>query len=179
MIDGLKLTFSGAELRTVLEAQVERHEQHAERWAREQKRTPEDATEDEPLLPDHICENEAARHAWRAEALQFIRDHIEPAETYRLGAADLEFGELLPCQPGSLEQNEYEERTRMPFTVERLAKALERLVGSTEGWLAIRNVAAAAGRGPEILPTTDETGEFRTRRLETEDGPEIVIVERK
>ena len=178
MIDGLKLTFSGAELRTLLHAQVERHEEQAQWWTREQTRTPEDATEDAPLLPEHMCDNEAARHAWRAEALGFIRDHIEPAETYRLGAADLEFGELLPCRPGSVEQNEYEERNRIPFTVERLAKALERLVWAPEGWLPARNMPPAE-HDPENPITADEIGEFRTGRFETEDGPEIVIVERK
>jgi hypothetical protein len=42
----------------------------------------------------------------------FARDraHIEFNETYRLGEADLGFGELLPPKPGWLEQEEYEER---------------------------------------------------------------------
>ena len=34
---------------------------------------PEEQTEDEPLLPEHICENEAERHEWRAAVLEFIR----------------------------------------------------------------------------------------------------------
>ena len=39
--------------------------------------------------------------------LGFILDHIEPTETYRLGKADLAFGELLPAKPGWLKQDEY------------------------------------------------------------------------
>jgi hypothetical protein len=90
------------------------------RWKREQARTPEEQTEDEPLLPEHICENEAERHQWRAAVLDFIRDRVEPAELYRLGEPDLDFGELLPEKPGWLE--EYEERTSVGFHLERLAK---------------------------------------------------------
>ena len=112
MIDGLKMTMSGEELRKLLEARIGDHERCADRWAHENTRTSDDETEDAPLLPDHICANEAERHSWRADVLRFVRDHIEPAETYRLGAADLEFGELLPSKPGWLEQDEYEERTR-------------------------------------------------------------------
>jgi hypothetical protein len=73
--------------------------------------------------PDHICENEAERHEGRVEVLEFIRDHIEVGETYRLRDADLAFAELLPSKPGWLEQEEYEERTRVGFQLERLAKA--------------------------------------------------------
>ena len=90
MIDGLKLTFSGEEVRTLLERQMRNQEKRAERWTRETLRTKEDETEDAPLLPDHMCENEAERCTWRVSVLAFIRDHIEPAETYRLGTADLE-----------------------------------------------------------------------------------------
>jgi hypothetical protein len=106
MTDGLKLTFSGVELRRLLEERIADHQRCADRWTHEKSRTPEDETEDAPLLPDHICTNEAERHAWRAEVLQFIRDHVETDETYRLSASDLEFGELLPAKPGWLEQDE-------------------------------------------------------------------------
>lgn len=77
MIEGLKLTMSGEEIRTLLEERIRGHERCAERWKREQTRTVEDQTEDEPLLPDHMCENEAARHEWRMEVLGFIREHVE------------------------------------------------------------------------------------------------------
>lgn len=122
MIDGLRLTISGEELRRLLDERVEDHRQCAERWKREQARTPDDQTEDEPLLSDHMCENEADRHDWRAAVLEFIRDRIEIAEMYRLGESDLLFGELLPAKPGWLEQAEYEERAGIAFNLERLAR---------------------------------------------------------
>jgi hypothetical protein len=69
MIDGLKLTFSGEELRTLLEVRIGHHRVCAHRWAHERTRTAEDETEDAPLLPEHICANEAERHDWRAARL--------------------------------------------------------------------------------------------------------------
>ena len=122
MINGLQLTIPGEEVRRLLEQRLEDHRQRADWWKREQARTPEEQTEDEPLLPEHICENEAERHEWRAAVLEFIRDRIESAEVYRLGEADLRFGELLPEKPGWLEQEEYEERTSVGFHLERLSK---------------------------------------------------------
>ena len=113
MIEGLKLTVTGEELQTLLAQRMEEHQRRAERWKREQARTPEQATDDEPLLPDHMCANEAERHEWRADVLGFIRDHIDSSEVYRLSEADLAFGELLPDKPRWLEQEEYEERTSL------------------------------------------------------------------
>jgi hypothetical protein len=122
MIDGLKVTVTGEELANLLERRIESHKTSARRWQHEAARTPEEATEDEPLLPEHICENEAERHEWRAHVLSFIRDHLDINETYRLGEYDLAFGELLPDKPGWLNQEEYEERTRVGFQLERLSK---------------------------------------------------------
>jgi len=82
MIDGLKLTITGEELRSLLERRIESHRRNADRWTREQERNPEQATDEEPVLPEHMCENEAERHEWRAEVLEFIRDHIDASETY-------------------------------------------------------------------------------------------------
>ena len=45
---------------------------------REQARTTEDQTDEEPLLPEHMCENEAERLEWRADVLELLRDHLEP-----------------------------------------------------------------------------------------------------
>lgn len=99
-IDGLKVTISGHELRTLLEQRIHDHERRAQRWKREQARTSEQQTEDEPLLPGHMCANEAERHDWRADVLGFIRDHIEAAEVYRLGEGDLVFASYCPRSPG-------------------------------------------------------------------------------
>jgi hypothetical protein len=121
-IQGLMLTMTGAELLDLLQDRIRTHRDCARRWKRQEARTSEEETEDEPLLPTHMCANEAERHEWRADVLGFIRDHLEPAETYRLGEADLAFGELLPAKPGWLEQDEYEERTAVGFQLERLVK---------------------------------------------------------
>jgi hypothetical protein len=134
MIEGLRLTIQGEELRRLLAQRIDDHRASAERWKHEQARTEDDQTEDRPLLPEHMCENEAERHEWRAEVLEFLRDRIESAEVYRLGEADLEFGELLPEKPGWLEQEEFEERTSIGFHPGRLAKAVG---GVLPGALAI------------------------------------------
>jgi hypothetical protein len=42
MIDGLKLTVSGEELRTLLEQRMDDHLRRADRWKREQARAPEE-----------------------------------------------------------------------------------------------------------------------------------------
>jgi len=176
MTDGLTLTFSGGELRQLLDERIDYHHRRVDRWAHEKSRTSEDETEDAPLLPEHICTNEAERHAWRAQVLQFIRDHVEPAETYRLSAADLEFGELLPSKPGWLEQADYEERTRVAFTLERASKAADRLATAAQRLLWNRDAEEAATVAPGIV---EETGEFRTTRVDTGSGPEVIMIERK
>jgi hypothetical protein len=122
MIEGLRITITGEELRHLLAEREEQHRLSAERWKAEMLRTPQDQTEEAPLLPEHMCENEAGREEWRADVLEFLREHLEPLEVYRLGQADLEFGELLPSKPGMLEQQEYEERTNVGFQLGRLAK---------------------------------------------------------
>jgi hypothetical protein len=124
MIEGLRVTIQAEELRRLLAQRIDDHRRSAKRWKDEQARTEDDQTEDRPLLPEHMCENEAERHEWRAEILEFLRDRIESAEVYRLGEADLQFGELLPEKPGWLEQEEFEERTSVGFHLGRLAKAV-------------------------------------------------------
>ena len=121
-IDGLKLTMTGDEVRRLLEQRVDDHRCRADRWKREEARTPEEQTEDEPLLPSEMCANEAERHTWRAEVLGFIHDHLDAAAVYRLGEADLALAELLPEKPASIEQEEYEERTSVGFHLERLTR---------------------------------------------------------
>jgi len=170
MIDGLKLTFSGEELRTLLDVRIQEHVQRVERWRREQTRDPQDATEDEPVLPLHMCENEASRHHWRSLVLAFIRDHVETGETYRLNATDLEFGELLPNKPSCLEQEEYEERTAVGFNLERLTKDVSRLATSAS---ELAYSSRLPERDDDLPPPagTKETEEFITTRLDILGGP--------
>ena len=101
MIDGLKLMVTGEELQTLLAQRMEQHERCAERWRRERERSPEEQTDEQPVLPEHMCACEAERHEWRVDVLGFIRDHIDASEVYRLGEADLAFGELLPEEPAA------------------------------------------------------------------------------
>ena len=124
MIEGLRLTMTGEEIRALIEERIGRHERGAARWKRELVRTAEEQTIEEPLLPDEMCENEAQRHEWKIEVLTLIREHIEPLEIYRLGAADLEFGELLPEKPGWMEQEEYERETGVAFNLGRLTREI-------------------------------------------------------
>jgi len=121
MIDGLKVTLTGEELRNLLAVRAADRRTAAARWHSEREREADTTTEDMPLLPDHICENEANRLEWRADVLTFLRDHVDPSEIYRLDASDLDYAELLPPKPAWLEQAEFEESTRVGFSLERLA----------------------------------------------------------
>lgn len=124
MIEGLKLTMTGEELRGRLQERVEDHRRVVAYYKREAKREPDPKVECDVVLPEEMCEYEQELHGWRAEVLEYVRDHIEPGEVYRLGAADLEFGEILPEKPGSVEQEEYERNERIGFSMERIAKEI-------------------------------------------------------
>ena len=176
MIDGFKLTIPGDKLHALLEQRIEQHKRCEDRWAREQTRTAADQTDDEPLLPDDMCRNEHERHAWRIEVLTFLRDHIDRGETYRLGETDLEFGELLPAAPGSVEQDEFEERTRSGFALERIAKASESFGNIGYGLLADRSDVDMASEAGSKSQGNDE---FTITRVDLESGPEVIRIERK
>ena len=160
MIDGLKLTFSGEELRKLQEERMVAHNESADHWRHELSRTPESQTEDAPLLPDHMCEHEVDVHVWRASVLEFIRNHVDARETYRLGAADLEFGELLPPKAGSIEQRDYEERNAVGFQLERLVKRVGELT------------CGCAAAHYEPPPG------YKLTRVDVEDGPEVIRIDR-
>ena len=127
MIDGLKLTMTGEEIRALLEKRIEVHQRRAEHWDHEANRDVESQDEDHPLLPTHMCENESEEEEWRIEVLSFIRDHIVTSETYRLGERDLAFGELLPEKPGWMQQDEYEREHAVGFGLERVAREMRHL----------------------------------------------------
>ena len=129
MIDGLKLTMTGEELRKRLDQRVKDHERQAAWYKREAKRDPDPNDENDFGMPEHMCEHEEQFHAWRAKALAYIREHVEGGEVYRLTEADLAFGEILPQKPGLIEQSDYEEEHRIGFSLERIAKEIGR-----SGW---------------------------------------------
>jgi hypothetical protein len=139
MIEGLKLTMTGEELRKRLDERVKHHERVVEHDKREAKREPDPNVEYDCVLPEHMCEFEQELHEWRAETLAYIREHIEGGEVYRLGPADLEFGEILPQKPGIVEQDEFERDNRIGFSMERIAK---RIGGSSGGAYAIAEALA-------------------------------------
>ena len=93
MIEGLKLTMTGEELRSRLDERVKHHEDVAEHYKREATREADPNVEYDCVLPEHMCEYEQEFHEWRAETLAYIREHIEGGEVYRLGPDDLEFDE--------------------------------------------------------------------------------------
>jgi len=102
MIDGLKISFTGAELRELLDERAAEYRASAARWHREAKRTSEDQTEDAPLLPQHICKNQVAQDEWRAERLEFLSERVNVSEVYALSLGDLEYVELMPAEPEML-----------------------------------------------------------------------------
>ena len=106
MIDGLKVTFTGEELRRLLEARAELHRVAAARWDSERHRTADDATQDASIFPEHICEIEARREKWRANVLTFLRDHLDTSEVYRLDMDDLKSARLLPAKPDWTDEDE-------------------------------------------------------------------------
>jgi hypothetical protein len=124
MIDGLKVTLTGEELRRLLDERIAERRAGAERWDHERRRTMTAENDDPSLLPEHICKNEADRQQWRAEVLTFLRDHLDPLEVYRLGESDAEFGELLPRQPGWMEEDECDEGARLSFGGGRYARRI-------------------------------------------------------
>ena len=139
MIEGLKLTMTGEELRNRLDDRVKQHQRVVEHYKREAKREPDPKDEYDFVLPEHMCEYEQELHTWRAETLAYIREHVEGGEVYRLGPADLEYGEILPEKPGIVEQDEFERENRVGFSMERIAKEMG---GSSGGAYAIAEALA-------------------------------------
>jgi len=145
MIEGLKLTMTGEELRNRLDERVKHHERVVKHYKREAKRKPDPKVEYDCVLPEHLCEYEQEFHKWRAETLAYIREHVEGGEVYRLGPDDLEFGEILPQKPGMVEQDEFERENSIGFSMERIAKEIG---GSSGGAYAIAE-ALAMGQEPQ------------------------------
>lgn len=95
MIEGLKLTMSGTELRQQLGARIRWHQSRVADYQRELARQDVDESTD-VRLPEHIVEHMRDEHESRAGVLTLIHDHVLETETYRLGEADLAFGEMIP-----------------------------------------------------------------------------------
>ena len=139
MIEGLKLTMTGDELRSRLDERVKYHERLVDHDKREAKREPDPKDEYDCVLPEHMCEYEQEFHLWRVETLAYIREHVEGGEVYRLGPNDVEFGEILPQKPGVVEQEEFDRENSIGFSMERIAKDIG---GSSGGAYAIAEALA-------------------------------------
>ena len=99
MIDGLKVTLRGEELRALLDDRAVEYRETAARWRHESDRTAEDSTETDPVLPEHMCRNEAAQYEWRADVAAALRERVDASEIYMLGIDDLEYVGFLPAEP--------------------------------------------------------------------------------
>ena len=96
MIDGLKLTMTGGELRQRLHDRIRWHQSRRDEF--ERALTPSDDPESMAAqLPDHIIEHMRDEHDARADVLTLIHDHVLESETYRLGEDDLVFAGMIPA----------------------------------------------------------------------------------
>lgn len=94
VIDGLKVTMTGAQLRHEIELRIQWHHREAQRWSKLLE-APNRSIDDYPGSDD-MLEHELRKTRARIEALTFIRDYIALDEVYRLGEFDLRFADLLP-----------------------------------------------------------------------------------
>ena len=97
MIDGLKLTMTGVQLRTNIEGRLRWHQGEIRRMTKQLQGSD---TTDAVEYPATMLENEISRAERQIEVLSFIRDYIVADETYRLGEFDLRFADLLPEDDG-------------------------------------------------------------------------------
>ena len=65
MIEGLKLTMTGEQVRKRLAARIKQHEQLVAHYMKEAAREPDPKDEYDFVLPEHMCEYEQELH-WMA-----------------------------------------------------------------------------------------------------------------
>jgi hypothetical protein len=94
VIDGLKLTMTGMQLRANLETRIRSHQSEIRRMSKQLK-NPNRSIEECPY-PDSVLEGEIRRAERQIDVLTFICDYIVADEVYRLGEFDLRFADLLP-----------------------------------------------------------------------------------
>jgi hypothetical protein len=93
VIEGLKLTMTGVQLRTNLDGRIRWHQGEIRRMTKQLKSPRSD---EEGPYPGGMLEGEIGRAERLIEVLSFIRDYVVPDEIYRLGEFDLRFADLLP-----------------------------------------------------------------------------------
>jgi hypothetical protein len=99
MIDGLKLTMKGSELKGRVAERIRDHRDTIQRYRKARDRKPDEQTDAEPCLPEQLCDYEIACCEYSIEKLTLILDHLNEAESYLLGRRDLKFADLLPDPP--------------------------------------------------------------------------------
>jgi hypothetical protein len=93
VIDGLKLTMTGLQLKAMLDERIKVHARIAADYARQLKASDEAR---EIALSEDTLEREIERAHAQIEVLTLIRDYTVADETYQLGEFDLRFADLLP-----------------------------------------------------------------------------------
>lgn len=93
------MTMHGEALKARVSERIARLEAAIERYRANIEMKPEDQTDDNPALPEHILESMIDEREKRIAALTLIRDHIVPGEVYLLDQKDLQFAELMPPPP--------------------------------------------------------------------------------
>jgi hypothetical protein len=94
VIEGLKLTMTGAALRSNLDERIRWYQGQIRSYTKE---SPSMAHAEQALVSPRIAiEGEIARAERRIETLTLIRDYVIPDEVYRLTEGDLQFADLLP-----------------------------------------------------------------------------------
>ena len=96
MIDGLKLTMTGEQLRSNLEGRIRWHQAEIRRVTTQLKKAESLEAGSEVVYRTRLLEGEIGRAERQIEALSFIRDYVVADEVYRLGEYDLRFADLLP-----------------------------------------------------------------------------------
>jgi hypothetical protein len=112
VIDGLKLSMTGGQLRSHLAERIRWHQTEMDRMA-EQLHAHRSLVEG-PYV-DRLLEDEIGQARRRIDVLTFIRDYIVADEVYLLGEFDLRFADLLPDDDGWGGE---------PFVLRRAAPAL-------------------------------------------------------
>jgi hypothetical protein len=98
VIDGLKLTMTGGQLRASLESRMRWHQSEVDRMS--QLLTTPGRSIEEARSADRVLADEIGRAQRRLDVLTFIREYILPDEVYQLGEFDLRFADLLPDDDG-------------------------------------------------------------------------------
>ena len=94
MIEGLKLTMTGVQLRANIDERIRWHQKEIARFATLQKT--QAARASDHAMSRAGLERAVSEAERRIDLLMFIRDYLVANEVYRLGEFDLRFADLLP-----------------------------------------------------------------------------------